>query len=232
MRITTAEAAVASAGFSPRRLSGISGFVLAGGPSRRMGSPKAGLMLDGEPMICRQVRLLDRLCGRVAVTGVPIGNQRASDAIREALSRLDVRVIPDQRPGCGPLGGILSGLCESQTEWNLFLACDLPFVPVSFLRYLCRQAFESSAEVTVPESRDGHCQPLCGVYRRSARLAIRRNLDRGEKKVTRFFGSVNCRVVSWAQIAKAGFPAGIFANMNTPEDYEAAIRRLSPIHIR
>ena len=101
-----------------RRFSSLSGFVLAGGESRRMGQPKPLLALAGETMIERQVRLLRSICRSVAVIGLSDG-----------LPPVDVPSIPDVIRGRGPLGGIFSGLLRTRTEFNLFLGCDLPFVP-------------------------------------------------------------------------------------------------------
>lgn len=197
----------------------ISGFVLAGGASRRMGHPKAALVLGNETMLERQVRILRRVCRHVAMIGVP-------PAPLTTLSGMEVPFIPDHLPGRGPLGGILTGLTESRTEWSLFLGCDMPFISAVLLRFLCREALSSGAEVTIPESRDGRYQPLCAVYRRTALYAIRSRLTRGENKVTGFLGSVRCRVIGWPQIVRARLSARVFDNMNTPQDYEAARKRL------
>jgi len=95
-----------------------------------------------------------------------------------------------------------------------------------FLRYLAAKALACGADVTVPESRDGKLQPLAAVYRRRARAAVKASLESGENKVTRFYSRVRCEVVKWPEIAHAGFPQRIFDNMNTPADYENAVRQL------
>jgi hypothetical protein len=101
-----------------RRFSSLSGFVLAGGESRRMGQPKPLLALAGETMLEHQVRLLRSICRSVAVIG-----------LLDGLTSADVPIIPDIIQRRGPLGGIFSGLLRTRTEFNLFLGCDLPFVP-------------------------------------------------------------------------------------------------------
>ncbi len=194
----------------------VTGFVLAGGASRRMGRDKAKLLLGDETMVERQLRLLRSVCRSAVVLGPPANLA----GITSAGSPLPC--WPDELPGRGPLGGLYTGLRRTRTDFNLFLSCDLPFMETPFLHMLCQRALECRADVTVPESRDHGREPLCAVYRRRALAAIRKSLAAAEYKVDRFFSRVRCEVVPWSEIARAGFAPRIFANMNTPEDYEAA----------
>src|SRR2546428_9486967 len=201
----------------PKRSLRVTGFVLAGGRSRRMGIPKENLVLGGERMLDRQIRLLRSVSRSVAAIGAGAnsGNSRLVDTWVDAPVIGGVPVMSDVIPGRGPLGGIYSGLSWTRTEFNLFLACDLPFVEARFLRYLAAKALACGADVTVPESPDGKLQPLAAVYRRRARAAVKASLESGENKVTRFYSDVLCEVVKWPEIAHAGFPQRIFDNMNT-----------------
>ncbi len=185
-----------------------------------MGRPKAELSLGEETMLCRQIRRLRRVCGRASVVGIPLA--RHGWPVPD-----DLVPIPDLLPGHGPLGGILTGLAVSRTEWNLFLGCDLPFVSARLLQYLGEQALVGDADAVIPKSRDGRLQPLCAVYRRSARYAARSRLERGENRMSRFFQALRFHPIPWPEIAKAGFPPWVFDNMNTPQDYEDAKRRLN-----
>jgi molybdenum cofactor guanylyltransferase len=194
----------------------ITSFVLAGGESRRMGQPKALLVLAGETMLTRQIRLLQSVAGRVAVVGFR----------PEYSADFTVPLFPDEITGRGPLAGIYTGLRRTATEYNLFLGCDLPFVDRRLLHFLAKRALESKAGATVPLSSDGRLQPLCAIYSRRARYAIRATLAEGENKIMRFFSKVRCDIIAWQDLARAGFTPSIFANMNTPEDYEAAQGRL------
>ncbi len=198
----------------------ITGFVLAGGVSRRMGQPKPKLELGGETMLERQIRLLRMVSRSVAVLGPP-----------GSYLGLAVPIFPDEVPSRGPLGGLYTGLHRTHTEYNLFLGCDLPFMEARFLRFLSQRALESQADVTVPESRDGY-EPLCAVYRRRALGAVRASLMAGENKVSRFFLRVRCRRIFWREIARAGFAPRIFDNMNTPGDYAEAVQRLATTSVR
>lgn len=193
-----------------QRFTSVSGFVLAGGASRRMGRDKAKLVLEGETLLERQVRLLQAVCRTVGIVGPP-----------DSYRGLDVPVYPDEVRRRGPLGGIYSGLLHTRSEYNLFLSCDMPQLEARFLGWLIEQALEYQADVTVPRTRDGR-HPLCAVFRRRALAAIRYRLASGQNNVRGLFPRVGSRVVPWSEIARAGFSPRIFGNMNTPQDYEAA----------
>jgi len=207
------------------RFLSLTGFVLAGGASRRMGRPKAALVLGHETMLVRQVRLLTAVSRAVVVVGPSASSERLGTVIR-SLAPTDVSVIPDQLPGRGPLGGIYTGLLHTRTEFSLFLGCDLPFMEDRFLRYLSERAIACGADATVPESVEHRLQPLAAVYRRRALGAVRASLARGENKVTRFYSRVRCQVLPWRDIARQGFARRIFDNMNMPDDYERVLCRL------
>jgi molybdopterin-guanine dinucleotide biosynthesis protein A len=198
------------------RFDGLTGFVLAGGASRRMGRSKASLQLDGESMLERQIRVLRSVARRVAVVGGQPGY----------LDEFDVSCVPDAITGRGPLGGIYTALLESRTEFSLVLGCDLPFVNRNLLAGLMLRAKADGSDVTVPRSPDGRLQPLCAVYRRRALYAVRTRLALGLNKTSGFFPMVRCAVIPWRELADAGVRALVFDNMNTPEDYEYARRRV------
>ncbi len=198
-----------------RRFLEFSGIVLAGGASRRMGRPKSQLRLGNETVLERQVRLLRRVTGAVALIGPP-----------ETSLDTDLAVYPDVLPGRGPLGGIFTGLLRSRTEYNLVLSCDLPFMEARFLEYLAERALETAADVTVPETPDGRVQTLSAAYRRRALKAVRATLETGENKIQKIFPRLWREIIAWRDLARRGFSPRIFDNMNTPEDYEAARKEL------
>ncbi|HEX5483225.1 MAG TPA: molybdenum cofactor guanylyltransferase [Terriglobia bacterium] len=209
----------------------LTGFVLTGGMSRRMGTPKQDLLLDGETMLGRQLRVLRRICSTVAVLGRTDANTEAAGGEivtnpRHA-SNMEAAFYSDELPGHGPLGGIYTGLMRTRSEYNFILGCDLPFLGEDFLRFLGLRALAARADVTAPESPDHRYQPLCAVYRRRVRGIIRSFLAQNENKTTLFFRHVRSETVRFAEIARAGFGPLVFVNMNTPEDYEL-VRRRSP----
>ena len=199
-----------------KRFAEIAGFVLAGGLSKRMGRPKWDLVLSGETMLERQVRLLGAVARTVAVLGAS-----------ESLAVTGMPVFLDDWPGRGPLGAVYTALARTRSEFNLFLSCDMPFVEARFLRFLCGRALAHQADVTVPETPERGYQPLCAVYRRRALWAVQCSLRDGQNKMTSFYSRLRVAPIRWPEIARAGFDLRVFENMNTPADYEAAHKKLS-----
>ena len=187
----------------------ITGYLLAGGQSSRMGTNKALLSFHGELLVERALRKLRRLCSTVAIAGgVP------------ELSPYAL-VIPDEFPGQGPLGGIVSALEHSTTERNLFLAVDMPLLPVAALEALL-SASGDPALVTLAQSA-GRVQPLCGVYSRRALPVLRAELLKGNRRVRAAVEATGA-IHYW----QAPDPAW-FTNVNTPDEFAAAEKLASSL---
>jgi len=199
----------------PDRFSELTAFVLVGGASRRMGRPKHELMLEGETLLARVVRVARAVAGKVLLLGPADRN-----------GGLDVPAMADEMPGRGPLAALYTGLLHTPTEFNLILSCDLPFLKPRLLRYLMRTALECGADVTLPVTPDGY-QPLAAIYRRGVRHAARRSLLNSRNKIKSCFSGISVRAVAWPELARAGFRRSTFDNLNTMEDYRRALRRLA-----
>lgn len=193
----------------------VSGFVLAGGESSRMGRNKALLELDGVPLVVRVTRLVAAVVGTAAVIGQP-----------ETYTALGLRAIRDDWPGAGPLGGIATALRASESEWNLIVACDLPYLTRPWLEYLISRARSSRADVVLPMSSGG-AEPLCAMYNKTGEAAIWLALDRGTRKVTN--GLVDLTIEHIEPGEWKGFDSDglLFKNMNSAADYEEAKARLN-----
>jgi molybdopterin-guanine dinucleotide biosynthesis protein A len=128
-------------------------------------------------------------------------------------------IIEDVFADRGPLGGIHAALAATTTEWNIILAVDLPRVTSALLEWILKTARDSGSQVTVA-SIGGGLQPLCGVYRKSFRERAERALQQGQNKVDASFDSGSLRILSEEEVRAAGFSPEIFANVNTPEEFE------------
>jgi molybdopterin-guanine dinucleotide biosynthesis protein A len=122
--------------------------------------------------------------------------------------------IADLYPGEGPLGGILTALEHSRSEWNLIVACDMPRVEAAFLRGLLDAARESGADALLPCGPSGLVEPLCAVYRGRALESLRPRFDAGTRKVTAGLEGLAVVTLEIAEVA-------LFQNLNTPEDWAA-----------
>lgn len=184
------------------------GFVLAGGGSRRMGSDKARLELEGQPLLLRTLNLLRPHVESVAV----LGAAGAYDFVRDPI-------VPDRRPGSGPLAAILTGLEHARGAWSLFLACDLPLLRSEFLELLVRRVARSDADAVVPRTRFGW-QPLCAAYRQTAIPRIRKLLGEGRLAVVQALPRLRVETIAEEDLKAAGIPENTFENVNRPEDWE------------
>jgi molybdopterin-guanine dinucleotide biosynthesis protein A len=188
---------------------GVTAFILAGGKSSRMGTDKAFLQLGCHTLLARALALVAAVAEQVRIVGdpqrfLPFG-----------------RVVQDVFVAHGPLGGIHAALCESQTQLNLMLAVDVPFVESRFLEYLIASACQCAAVVTVPHPAGGW-QPLCAVYRREFAAPAERALRKGQNRVDTLFSQVETRAIGEEELIRMGFSTRMFRNLNTPTDWQNA----------
>jgi molybdenum cofactor guanylyltransferase len=196
------------------RVDAVTGFVLAGGKSRRMGEDKAFLQLESRSLLEGALALASAAANDVWIAG--------------SVQKFAAfgHVVEDIYPECGPLGGIHAALSKTVTDLNLIIAVDLPSVQADFLRYLVAQARENSAVVVVPNAC-GRLQPLCAVYRRGFTAVAERSLRAGKYRIDSLFGEVPTRVIDQQELKQTGFSEEMFRNLNTREDWEQAKRRIS-----
>jgi molybdopterin-guanine dinucleotide biosynthesis protein A len=186
------------------------GIILAGGSSTRMHADKAFMEVGGRRVIEAQLEVIDGLFEEVLIVANPGRTSRLA-----GYERAGVRVVEEPVGGKGPLGGILSGLMLSGSRANFVLACDMPFIR----REAVLLVMESMAglQVAVPRTPGG-LEPLHAAYERSCAPVIERQLERGNLKVTGFFGRVNVREVPWEEFKRIDPSGRLLANINSPED--------------
>jgi molybdopterin-guanine dinucleotide biosynthesis protein A len=191
----------------------LTAFILAGGKSTRMGRDKAFVEYDSCTLLARALDLARSLASAVWIVGS-----------REKFAAF-APVVEDAFRDCGPLGGIHAALRASQTELNLMLAVDMPFVSLGFLQYLIGQARNTPEAAVVVPRGDGGWQPLCAVYRREFAGVAEKALRAGQNRIDRLFDKPLTRVIEQEELEGAGFSPVIFRNLNTPEELEAQKRR-------
>lgn len=186
----------------------VSAAVMAGGRSSRFGRDKALLLLDGEPLLARAVRLLAPLTDDVLVLGPA---DRASVAP-------NAQVVQDGVPGIGPLGGIATALRAALHPAVLVLATDMPLLQPGLLRHLMSLA--PNHDVVIPRVF-GRTQQLCAVYGRGCLPHIDAQIARGDYKIDRFFPLVRARIVEEEEVR--GYDPALlsFRNINTEEDWQS-----------
>ena len=186
-----------------------SAVVLAGGQSRRMGRDKALIDFQGKPVIAHVIDALRELTTDVVVVSNRLDSYRS----------LGVRIVPDYEPPCGPLGGIAAGLQAVQHELSVVVACDMPFLNVTLLRWLIDRA--GGYDAVVPQT-GAEFEPLHAVYRRICLYPIAQRLQRGDRRVISFFADVRLRAVPEAEWRVVDPEGRSLINLNTPADLDAA----------
>ncbi|MCH7766342.1 MAG: molybdenum cofactor guanylyltransferase [Acidobacteria bacterium] len=187
-----------------------------------MGRDKALLELAGRPLALRTADILRPLVDQVVLVGAP-----------ERCAHLGLPVLADRVAGKGPLAGMVTALAATAHEWNLVLACDLPYMETRALEVLLHLvASTPNVDAIVPRMEEGWprlrrgWQPLCAAYHRRCLPAFERVLDSDHPKIARAFGDLRVRAVTAAELERFALSARMFKNMNTPEDYEEARRTL------
>jgi molybdopterin-guanine dinucleotide biosynthesis protein A len=192
----------AAAGMIP----GVTGVILAGGASSRMGSNKALLPYRGGRFIEAIYRLLDGLFDEViVVTNTP-----------EQYRFLPCRMVGDVFPGMGALAGIHAGLRESANPWIFAVACDMPYLNGDLIRRLF--AARAGEDAVVPDSGGGP-EPLHAFYGKLCLPFIEEALRGDKRRIVSFYPRVRVRTVPAGEIARIDPGFDSFLNVNTPAEY-------------
>ncbi len=172
------------------------GYILTGGASSRMGCDKALLDWEGRPMTVHMASIVEPVTGPVTLVGSP-----------NKYGHLGFAVIADKESGMGPLAGIRTVLENSTADWNLIVACDMPYLNSELLARLLHHAeVVGSADCLMPAG-----QPLCAVYHRRCLTEVDKALNAGVRKV--WDGLSNLRV----ELFEVDEPL-CFQNINRPQD--------------
>jgi molybdopterin-guanine dinucleotide biosynthesis protein A len=197
------------------------GFVLAGGQSSRMGSDKALIELNGEPLIVRALDIL-RSAGLTATIA----------GARSDLSAF-APVIDDA--GLGPLSGICAALATTPAEYGIFLPVDMLLLPPSLISVLLHHARLTQSAIAVP-SVNGFAQTFPSVVRHAGLPALRLELESGNDGCFSAFRAAAAHLdepftfLAVENLVQAGqvehpnsLPTALwFLNVNTPADLARA----------
>jgi molybdopterin-guanine dinucleotide biosynthesis protein A len=193
---------------------GISGVILAGGQSRRLGRDKAVEPVGGQPLISRVIGRIGQISREVVVV--------VADQARGEALPLDqqTRIALDIYPGKGSLGGIFSGLSAAQEDWGMVVACDMPFLSLDLLRYLLSLRHGVDAVVPVLEERP---EPTHALYSKACLPYMEERLQADDLKISRFFDQVRVQYVPESDIARFDPGCLSFFNINSQPDLDKAL---------
>lgn len=186
---------------------GTTGVILAGGRSRRMGTNKALLDIEGQPLIEKVYKTMSSLFSQVVlITNTP-----------EEYTFLPCRSFPDIYPNVGCIAGIHTGLQVSPTDTIFVVPCDMPFLSAELIRRMC--ALSNNFDAVVPVSFHG-VEPLHAVYHRSCVEQLKTNLKKGRKHLRPLLRQIRTRYVSVFDSQMETSHEPLFCNLNYPRDYE------------
>jgi len=190
-----------------QKIKGVTGVILAGGASSRMGSNKALLLHQGGRFIERVYRVLAELFEEVIiVTNTP-----------EQYPFIPCRKVPDIYPGKGVLSGIHAGLSQSREQAIFAVGCDMPHLKGELIRHLA--ALAEGVDVVVPRTAGGF-EPLHALYRKECLPALEELvLQKEHGRIVSLFSQVRARSVLSEEIASIDAEFSSFDNINTPDDY-------------
>lgn len=170
-----------------------------------MGTDKALLSVQDEPLLKRMIRLISPFCKTVNISG-----HKSEYAV------FNINMVPDLHADCGPISGIVSSLKHTTTEWNLLVSVDVPFINEELIQYLISRIGHYDCIIPVHE---GGIEPLIGLYNRQILPIIGEMINQGDYKLMRLLSKLNTRKVDCNSLIKQ-FPR-LFFNINRPDDYNS-----------
>ena len=181
----------------------ITGIILSGGQSTRMGTDKALLQINGKTLLESALGICRPVCGDILISSNNPEHEKFGD-----------KIIPDEIKNCGPLGGIYSCLKKSDTDWNFIISVDSAFVTQDFVEFLISETGDFDA--VVPFHQNGK-EPLIALYHKNCIPAINERIKLNDYKMHNLLNKLNTKFTNVDSWIKKN--PGIFKNLNRPEDF-------------
>jgi molybdenum cofactor guanylyltransferase len=183
---------------------GITGIILAGGQSRRMGMEKGLVRLKDKTLIEYSIDVMKQLADRIIIS-----------SNSNVYADLGFEVFPDKIPNSGPMGGIYSCLCESKSDANLVLSCDTPFVNPGLFNYILTNS--AAQQIVAPWHGGGFYEPLCAFYHKSTRKVFEKFIEDKNFRIPDVFKMVNFKALKM-DASLDFYHHDLFFNINSKEE--------------
>ncbi len=198
--------------------SDITGVILAGGKSSRMGTNKSFLKIGNKFIIEIITELMSSIFQKnILSTNTP-----------DEYKFLNLLMVEDIFKYSGPLAGIHSALLKSSTEKNFIISCDLPLMNREMIDYIVN--FKTDCKIVIPRAA-GYLQPLIGIYHKSLLLEIENILKEtsqecpksSHKSLHKLIERINSEVIDPTSLPF--YSDELFFNMNNEADFNEIKKR-------
>ncbi len=199
----------------------ITGIVLAGGESKRMGKDKAFLYLCGKTFLRHILEKLDKHCNQIIISG----NKEKNLYIKEASDlKAEILFVKDINPYTGPLNGIVSCIDYIKNEYIFISTCDTPLLRAKLIPFFMEEIDDYEAVIPVIK---GKFQPLNTLYRKSAILKGKEAYnEKGIRSLYRWIKLIRHKNIFEDKILSIDRDLSSYLSVNTPQLYEAVKRKV------
>lgn len=185
----------------------ITGVVLAGGESSRMGQDKSLLVFGEQKMIQYSIDAFKPFCKEIFIS-----------SSKKKHTEFNYKTICDEYTKIGPIAGIHSALKKSNTNFIMILPCDSPMVKKEFIQFLISQ-IDTTTKAIVPKYKN-HLEPLFAIYHKSVLPIIEDQIGIKNYKLTNLLALIGAKTIEVQD-------RSCFVNINTPKDYQDFLPNLT-----
>ena len=187
----------------------IGAVILAGGQSRRMGENKAFLTLEGKTFLS-------------LISGQLEGFEEILLSVdkKEEYQGVNLTIVEDFFPDCGPLGGMYSALSVCQSEYLFTISCDMPLYQKELGEYMC-SFVDGNYDAYVLVNREGRMQPQCAIYSTRIRSIFGEQIKEGN---CRIFDAYDQMRVRYIPLQHSAFSDDVIRGVNSPKEYANLVR--------
>lgn len=178
----------------------VTGVILAGGKSRRMGTDKAQLKIAGQSLFERSLQLLQSFFATIIIAGD-----------RPDLARPGIPAIADLYPGSA-LGGLHTGLKSASTDWIFVAPCDMPYSDTRIVTALLQN--REGVDAVVPRTPGGY-EPVFALYHKNCLPQMEVMLQQNQLRIYDFYQRISIHYLDPPQLPE-GWQRALL-NINTPE---------------
>jgi molybdopterin-guanine dinucleotide biosynthesis protein A len=187
----------------------ITGIILCGGKSKRMGTDKALLKLGKFNLLEIAILTLEPFCDEILL----------SSNIEYPLEKT-LTYIPDKYDNIGPISGIYSALSESKNEHHIIITCDTPFLTTNTIQFILENA--EQYDIVLPQV-NGKIQSLTGYFNISVLPFIESEIQKKHYKPIQMFMECKHKILP-IDYSLPFYNQNLFLNINSQENYDEACR--------